>query len=72
MAAGTVTLVTRPIDKDKTPSQVVRVGFTAGPSSIVRRMTDAAGKPVEQVTLEAPLLTALAPGPEAPLRAVRR
>jgi penicillin-binding protein 1B len=60
VAAGTITLVTRPIEK--TPARLVGVGFTAGPSPIVRRMTDAAGKPVEQITLEAPLLTALAPG----------
>jgi penicillin-binding protein 1B len=60
VAAGTVTIVTRPVDR--TPSQTVRVAFTTGASPIIRRMTDVANKPVDLVTLEAPLLTALAPG----------
>ena len=59
-AAGTYTLVTR--GDDRTPPRVVRVAFTTGSSPIIRRMTDGAGKPLEDVTLEAPLLTALAPG----------
>ena len=60
LSPGTVTVVTRALEQH--PSETVRVSFTGGPSSIIRRMIDAAGKPVEEITLEAPLLSALAPG----------
>jgi penicillin-binding protein 1B len=60
LAPGTVTLVTRP--GENSASQTVRVTFTTGSTPIIRRITDGAGKPVDEVTLEAPLLTALAPG----------
>ena len=60
LAPGTITLITRAAEN--VPSQTVRVAFTSGSSPIIRRMTDAAGKAINEVTLEAPLLTALAPG----------
>ncbi|HXT70795.1 MAG TPA: PBP1A family penicillin-binding protein [Vicinamibacterales bacterium] len=60
LSPGVITVVTRAADQ--VPSQTVKVAFTTGATPIVRRMTDAAGKAVDQVTLEAPLLTALAPG----------
>ncbi len=60
LASGVVTLVTR--GSERTPAQTIRVAFTTGATPMVRRITDEAGKPVAQVTLEAPLLTALAPG----------
>ena len=36
--------------------------FTSGPTPIIRKLTDGAGKPIDRVSLEAPLLAALAPG----------
>jgi penicillin-binding protein 1B len=53
-------VVVRP--EGKTPPRLVKVDFTTGASPIVRRLVDAQNKPVEEVTLEAPMLTALAPG----------
>src|SRR5262245_4178011 len=56
-----VTVITRPADK--TPSRTVRVDFSAGTMPVIRRMTELPGtKPAAQVTLEAPLLAAIAPG----------
>jgi penicillin-binding protein 1B len=40
----------------------VKVDFTSGASPIIRKLTDGAGKPIDRLSLEAPLLTALAPG----------
>jgi len=60
LAANSVVIVTRPADK--VPSKTVRVEFTGGASPVIRRMMDAANKPVSGVTLEAPLLAAIAPG----------
>lgn len=59
-APTSVLLVTRPADK--TPSRTVTVDFTGANSPVIRRLVDGANKPLVQVTLEAPLLTALAPG----------
>ena len=60
VSTGSVQLVTRP--HGKTAARSIKVDFTTGPSPIIRRLTDAANKPVAKVTFEAPLLTALAPG----------
>ncbi len=62
LAANQVLIVTRPNSQTQSPSQTVKVDFTTGSSPIVRKMTDGANKAVSQVTFEAPLLTALAPG----------
>ena len=59
-AANVVQLVTRAADK--TPPRALKIDFTTSASPIVRRVVDAQNKPVDQVTLEAPMLTALAPG----------
>ena len=60
ISPGAVLLVTR--GQDKAPSRSVKVEFTSGPSPIIRKLTDGAGKPIDRLSLEAPLLTALAPG----------
>lgn len=57
---GSVVVITR--SQDKVPSRTVKVDFTSGSSPTIRRLTDGAGKPVAHLSLEAPLLTALAPG----------
>jgi penicillin-binding protein 1B len=62
LAPNQILIVTRANGQTKTPSQSVKVDFTTGPAPIVRKMTDEANKPVKEVTFEAPLLTALAPG----------
>ncbi len=60
ISGTTILLVTRPAP-DR-PSQSLRVDFQRGSSPIIAKLTDAAGAAVRRVTLEAPLLTALAPG----------
>ena len=61
VAANAVTVVTRPADK--APSRIVRVEFSPGTSPVVRRLVALPGnKTAEPVTLEAPLLAAIAPG----------
>jgi penicillin-binding protein 1B len=61
IAANAVTLVTRPADKS--PARTVRVEFSTGALPVIRRMIELPGnKPAPQVTLEAPLLAAIAPG----------
>src|SRR5580765_3644891 len=60
LAPGSVLLVTRPADKVE--ARVVKVEFTADRAPVVKRMVDAANKPVDHLTLEAPLLAAIAPG----------
>ena len=59
VAAGVVTLVTRPVGP--TPPAPVRVDFSRG-GTTVSKLTDGAGHVLEKITLEAPMLTALAPG----------
>ena len=60
LGPNAVLIVTRPTEK--IPSQTVRVDFTTGPSAVIRRMVTPPNKPVDRVTLEAPLLAAIAPG----------
>ena len=60
LAANSVLLVTRPAEK--IAARPVRVDFTAGKSPVIRRIVDASNKAVAEVTLEAPLLAAIAPG----------
>jgi penicillin-binding protein 1B len=57
---GSVLVVTR--GQDKVPSATYKVDFSGTSSPIVKKIADAAGKPVQKLVLEAPLLTALAPG----------
>jgi hypothetical protein len=54
VAANSVIIVTRPAEK--VASRVVRVDFTADRIPVIRRLLDAANKPVDHLTLEAPLL----------------
>jgi penicillin-binding protein 1B len=60
VAPNQIAIVTRAMTGS--PSRTIRADFSAGATPTVRRLTDAAGKPAPPVTLEAPLLTALAPG----------
>jgi len=60
LAPNSVLLVTRPTDKVE--ARAVRVDFTTDRAPTVRRIVDAANKPVDRITLEAPLLAAIAPG----------
>ncbi len=61
LAPNAVLLITRPADK--TPARAVRVDFAPGASPTIRRLIDpATAKPASPVTLEAPLLAAIAPG----------
>lgn len=60
VAPTQIVMVTRPADRE--PSRTIRVEFSTGSTPTVRRLTDAASKASPGVTLEAPLLTALAPG----------
>jgi penicillin-binding protein 1B len=61
MAANAVTIMTRPADK--APARTVRIEFSPGTSPVIRRMVELPGtKAATPVTLEAPLLAALAPG----------
>jgi penicillin-binding protein 1B len=59
VAATAVTIVARPVAG--VPERPLRVEFAKG-NARVAKILDAANKPVEEITLEAPLLTALAPG----------
>ena len=61
MAANAVTIMTRPVDK--TPARTVRIEFSPGTSPVIRKMVELPGtKAATPVTLEAPLLAAIAPG----------
>ena len=61
MAANSVTVMTRPAGK--TPARTVRVDFSPGSSPVIRRMVELPGtKAANPITLEAPLLAAIAPG----------
>ncbi len=60
LAPNSVLLITRPADKAE--SRTVRVDFTTGASPVIRRMVDPSNKPASGITLEAPLLAAIAPG----------
>jgi hypothetical protein len=60
VAANSVTIMTRAADKVE--PKTVRVDFTPGSAPVIRRMIGAANKPVSKITLEAPLLAAIAPG----------
>ena len=61
MATGSVTVMTRPAEN--APSRTVRVDFSPGSSPVIRRMVELPGtKAAQPVTLEAPLLAAIAPG----------
>ena len=61
MATNSVTIITRPAEK--TPSRTVRIDFSPGSSPVIRRMVELPGtKAANPVTLEAPLLAAIAPG----------
>ena len=60
ISPGSVLLVTR--GQEKAPSRTVKVDFTSGPSPVIRKLSDGAGKSIDRLSLEAPLLTALAPG----------
>jgi len=60
VAANSVLLVTRAAEQS--PARAVRVDFSPGRSPVIRRIVDASNKAVSEVTLEAPLLAAIAPG----------
>jgi penicillin-binding protein 1B len=60
VAAQAVQFVTRPLP-DK-PSQAVRVDFSKGATPVVTKLVDANNRALESLSLEAPLLAALAPG----------
>jgi penicillin-binding protein 1B len=60
IAPGAMTIVPRTGPKDK-PRQI-RIEFTRGTSPVVSRLVEVGAKPVTSVTLEAPMLAALAPG----------
>jgi penicillin-binding protein 1B len=62
LAPNAVTVVTRPDATGTQPSQSVRVEFTPSRAARIRRILGPKNKPVASVTLEAPLLAALAPG----------
>lgn len=57
VSPAAITLVTRPAGAE--PSHVFRIDFSKG--TTVQRLTSG-GKPVPKITLEAPLIAALAPG----------
>ena len=47
---------------DRSPSQTVRIEFTRGATPLLQRILGDGGKPIPSLTLEAPMLAALAPG----------
>jgi penicillin-binding protein 1B len=62
VSASSILLLPRaPLDDKQDKPEPVRIDFTRGSSPAVSRLT-AAGKPLPRLTLEAPLLAALAPG----------
>lgn len=60
LSPNSVQLITRPAEKAE--PRTYRVDFTADRIPVVRRILDVQNKPVDHVTLEAPLLAAIAPG----------
>ena len=60
VGAGFVLLTPRVADADRL--RVIRVEFSKSASPVVSKLIEVGGKPVDRVTLEAPLLAALAPG----------
>jgi penicillin-binding protein 1B len=60
VAGTTVTIGVRPDGQAK--PQTVRVDFSRGSTPVVAKLTAAGGAPIESVSLEAPMLAALAPG----------
>jgi penicillin-binding protein 1B len=60
VAGNVVMLRTRPMEK--TPSQMVRIEFTTGSTPLLQRILGENGKPIPSLTLEPPMLAALAPG----------
>jgi penicillin-binding protein 1B len=63
---GVVTIIVRPRParegRNARDPQTVKVEFRRGSTPAIARMTDAAGRPVRSLTLEAPLIAAVAPG----------
>jgi penicillin-binding protein 1B len=57
---NTVTIGVRPVGQAK--PQIVRADFSRGSAPVVTKLALVGGGPIDTVTLEAPLLTALAPG----------
>ena len=55
-----IVFIPRPVSQEA--ARAVRADFSRVANPTVTKLTDAAGKPVDHVTLEAPLLAALAPG----------
>jgi penicillin-binding protein 1B len=60
VGAGFVLVAPRTGEADRL--RVIRVDFSRGAAPVVTRLTEVGAKAVERVTLEAPLLAALAPG----------
>ncbi len=60
VGAGFVLVAPRIAEKDRV--RVIRVDFSKSASPVVSKLTEVGGKPIDRVTLEAPLLAALAPG----------
>jgi penicillin-binding protein 1B len=60
VAPPSVTIVTRP--SGNVDSRTVRVDFSRGATSTVARLVGIGGQPLGRLTLEAPMLAALAPG----------
>jgi transcription-repair coupling factor (superfamily II helicase) len=56
---NTIVLITRETDP---PGRVIRVDMTGGSASTVRRILEGSNRSIESVTLEAPLIAAIAPG----------
>ncbi len=60
VAGGSVVLAPRTADTERL--RLIRVDVSGGAASVVTRLSEVGGKDVDRVTLEAPLLAALAPG----------